>query len=167
MNKQDIQLLLAYNRWANAQILAAASRLTAEQLTRDLATSHHSVHGTLTHTLWAEWIWLMRCKGSSPKLVFDPADFPGLDSLRVKWTAVESEQQRLIDDQTDESLQTVISYTNTKGEQWKYPLGQVLQHVVNHSTYHRGQVITLLRQLGAEVVITDFLIYIDTQAQSA
>src|SRR5262245_21834506 len=127
MNKKDVQQLLAYNHWANAQILDAASCLTAEQLTRDLATRHRSVHGTLTHTLWSEWIWLMRCKGSSPKTVFDPADFPGLDSLRAKWAEVESEQQRLIDGLTDEGLQTIISYTNTKGEQWEYPLGQILQ----------------------------------------
>ena len=161
MNTKDVRLLLAYNLWANAQMLDMVSALTPEQLTRDLSASHQSVHGTLTHILAAEWIWLKRCEGSSPKALFDPKEFPGLDSLREKWAEVEQDRERLVAAQTDESLGRVVSYTNMRGEQWEYPLGQIMQHVVNHSTYHRGQVIAMLRQLGVAAVMTDFLAYID------
>ena len=167
MTKKDIQLLLAYNRWANAEILEVASRLTPQQLAEDLSTSHHSVQATLTHTLAAEWIWLMRCRGVSPKALLDPNDFAELAALRSRWAEVEQDQQNLIDEQTDESLERVIAYTNTRGEQWAYPLGQIMQHVVNHSSYHRGQVTAMLRQLGAEAVTTDYLVYIDKLAKEA
>lgn len=162
MNKKDIRLLFAYNRWANARVLDAASVLTQEQLEADLATSHRSLHGTLTHILAAEWIWLMRCKGISPGSLLDPADFPSLDSLREKMTIVEEEQRELIDGLDDQELARVIAYVNMKGERWEYPLTQIMQHMVNHSSYHRGQAVGMLRQLGAEGVQTDYLAYIDT-----
>ena len=167
MNKQDAEQLFAYNRWANSLMLATVARLTPEQLSRDLATSHQSVRATLTHILAAEWIWLERCRGVSPKAMLDPNDFPDLGALKRRWAEVEQDQQALIDGLTDESLARAIAYINTKGERWEYPLGQILQHVVNHSTYHRGQVTAMLRQLGAEVVMTDFLFYIDALAASA
>ena len=163
MNKEDIRLLLAYDRWANAELLKMASRLTPEQWTIDLSTSHHCVQATLTHILAAEWIWLKRCQGVSPKALLDPKDFPTLESLREKWAELEQGQEQLLSEETDESLARIIAYTNSKGEQWAYPLGQIMQHVVNHSSYHRGQVIGMLRQLGAEVVMTDFLAYIDVK----
>jgi len=74
---------------------------------------------------------------------------------------VDRRRQEFIHDLTDDRLDVRIGYENIKGEHWEYPLGHMLQHVVNHSTYHRGQVITMLRQLGANAVSTDFLLYFD------
>jgi uncharacterized damage-inducible protein DinB len=162
MNREDIQLQFEYNRWANAQVLDAVSSLTAEQLKMDLSSSHRSIHGTLTHILAAEWRWLTACKGAYPTALFEPDDF-GLDSLRARWAEVDQELGRFISELAEDTLSTLVSYTNLKGEQWLYPLNQILQHVVNHSTYHRGQVIAMLRQLGAEPVDTDFLVFIDTK----
>ena len=161
MNKKDIQLLYEYNRWANAQVLNVSSKLTEDQFTRDLSSSHRSVRDTLTHILAAEWVWLMRWRCVSPKALFNPADFPNLNSLRTRWAEIEREQTDFIGGVTDESLDRVIAYVNTKSEEWRYPLWQMMQHVVNHSTYHRGQVATLLRQLGAEPVPTDLLVFFD------
>jgi uncharacterized damage-inducible protein DinB len=161
MNKHDVQRLYEYNRWANSQTLESASKLTPEQFVKDLSSSHRSVRDTLTHILAAEWIWLMRWNGVSPKALLDPSDFPDLFSLRARWAEVEREQLTLINGLTGESLESVMTYVNTKGEEWKYPLWQMLQHVVNHSTYHRGQVATMLRQLGAEPVPTDLLVFFD------
>lgn len=161
MNKQDVQLLYEYNRWANAQVLAASSRLTEEQFTRDLSSGHRSVRDTLAHILAADWIWHMRWNGISPKALLDPLDFPTIGSLKAKWAVVEREQTEFVNGVTDESLARVIAYLNTKGEEWKYTLLQMMQHVVNHSSYHRGQVATMLRQLGAEPLPTDFLVFFD------
>jgi uncharacterized damage-inducible protein DinB len=161
MDMKDIKLLYEYNWWANEQMLDAVAVLSHEQFTKDLATSHVSVHGTLVHLLAAEWIWQERCKGISPKKLFDPAEFPTLESVREKLDEVKRDQRSYIDGLSDDSLESVIAYTNTKGEQWEYPIGQILQHVVNHSSYHRGQVTVMLRQLGAKAVMTDFLVYID------
>lgn len=161
MNLQDVAYLNEYNQWANAKMLDAASKLSAEQFTADLKSSHRSVRDTLAHTLAAEWIWLERWKGTSPKALLTAADFPTVDSLRTRWSQVENEYTEYIGRLKANSLGQVMAYTNTKGEQWEYPLGSMIQHVMNHSTYHRGQVTTMLRQLGAEVTPVDLLVFMD------
>ena len=163
MNTQDVEFLNEYNRWANAIMLDAASQLSSEQFTADLRSSHRSVRDTLAHILAAEWIWLERWHGTSPKSLLDPAEFPTLDSLKTRWSNVEGGYQSFIGTLSDESLEKVIAYTNTRGEVWKYPLGEMIQHVMNHSTYHRGQVTTMLRQLGAEVSPVDLLVFMDVK----
>jgi uncharacterized damage-inducible protein DinB len=161
MTKKDFQILYDYNRWANACVLEAAAKLTAEQFTRDLANSFRSVRDTLVHIMSVEWIWLRRWKGTSPKSFHDPSDFPNVEALLANWAEIETEQMDFVNSMSDESLGKMVAYVNTKGETWTYPLWQMLQHLVNHSTYHRGQITTMLRQLGAEPATTDFLVYFD------
>ena len=161
MNKNDIAYLYKYNRWANARTFDAASKLTPEQFTRDLGSSHASVRDTLAHILAAEWIWLERWNGTSPKALFEPTDFPTIESIKTRLDEVEDGIDRLTRGLTDESLDNVVAYTNTKGEEWKYTLGHMMQHLANHSSYHRGQVTTMLRQLGADVIPVDLLYYED------
>lgn len=159
-----IQELYEYNRWANARILDAASRLTPEQFTKDLRSSHRSVRDTLAHVMSVELIYFKRWLGTSPKAMLAPSDFPTISLLRARWAEVEREQADFVSNVTEESLKTTIAYVNTKGEAWSYSLWQIMVHVVNHSTYHRGQVTTMLRQLGAEPVATDFLIFYDLRS---
>jgi uncharacterized damage-inducible protein DinB len=163
MNKQDVEYVYEYNRWANARLLDAASKLTPEQYSRDLQSSHRSVRDTLAHILAAEWIWLERWKGVSPNALLIPSEFPTVESLETRWAVVEGAYAEFLNGVTDGSLATVIAYTNTRGEEWAYPLGQMLQHVMNHSSYHRGQVTTMLRQLGAEVSPVDLLVFMDVK----
>ncbi len=161
MNKSDVTYFNEYNKWANRRMLDAASKLTSEQFLADLQSSHRSVRDTLAHTLAAEWIWLERWKGTSPKALLNATDFPTHESLRERWTQVEIDYTEFFNGLSDESLETVIAYTNTKGERWEYPLGSMIQHLMNHSTYHRGQVTTMLRQLGAQVMPVDLLVFMD------
>lgn len=161
MNKNDVTYFNEYNKWANARMLDAASKLTSEQFLADLQSSHRSVRDTLAHTLAAEWIWLERWKGTSPNALFTATDFPTHESLRARWTQVETDYTEFFKGLSDEALETVIAYTNTKGERWEYPLGSMIQHLMNHSTYHRGQVTTMLRQLGAQVIPVDLLVFMD------
>jgi uncharacterized damage-inducible protein DinB len=167
MNKQDVEYLYEYNKWANAKVLDAVSRLTPEQFTKDLRSSHGSVRDTLAHNLAAEWIWLERWKGTSPKALLDPIEFPTIESLITRWAKLEEEYGTFISGITDDSLAAMVTYTNTRGEEWTYPLGRMMQHVMNHSTYHRGQVVTLLRQLGASVTPVDLLVFMDVTAVAA
>lgn len=161
MNPATIGALYRYTAWANEQVLDAASRLPPADFTRDLKSSHRSIRDTLTHTIWAEWIWLQRWKGVSPTLVFSPADFPDAECLRERFRSVSADRSAFLRDLNAETLLQVVEYTNLKGEIWRYPLWQQLHHVVNHSTYHRGQVVTMLRQLGATAPATDLLVYYD------
>lgn len=162
----DARFLLAFNRWAGEQVLTAAEELPPDAYTRDLGSSFPSVRDTLVHVLWSEWIWLERCRGRSPKTGLDPATFPTVTMVRKEWRAVQDGFVALISDPATD-LTRVVTYTNLKDEQWSYPLGQVIQHVVNHFTFHRGQLVTMLRQLGRVPPVTDFLVFADVGAPGA
>jgi uncharacterized damage-inducible protein DinB len=155
----EITELYAFNRWANGRVLGAVEALDAEQLDRDLGSSFPSVRGTLTHALGAEWIWLRRWKGTSPTGLPADWDLATLDAIRGRWAEVEREQAEFVDALGPADLERVVEYRNTKGDPFASRMGDMLRHVVNHSTYHRGQVITMLRQLGAAGVTTDFILY--------
>lgn len=162
MNTEDIRQLFEFNAWANARILDAASRLSAEDFTRPLGNSFPSVRDTLVHVLFAEWVWLRRWLGESPRRApWESSEFADVAALRAELERVERERDEFVAGLSDDELKTVVAYTNVKGQEWRYPLGRMLQHVVNHSTYHRGQVVTMLRQMGAEAPSTDLLLRLD------
>jgi len=161
---ETVRELYTFNRWAHERALAMAQGLSAEDLHRDLSASHGSVAGTLVHTMWAEWIWLRRWMGESPRVVFEAASYPTLGEIRARWDEIWAEQASFLASLTAPRLGEVVAYLNLKGERWAYPLWQQLLHVVNHGTYHRGQVVTLLRQLGKAAVMTDFLAFYDETA---
>jgi len=161
MNRHDVIYLNEYNKWANARMLDLASKLTSEQFMADLRSSHRSVRDTLAHTLAAEWIWIERWKGTSPKALLTATDFPTVESLRERWAEVEQDYTEFLKGLSEDALDNVIAYTNTRGEKWAYPLVSMIQHLMNHSTYHRGQVVTMLRQLGADVSPVDLLVFMD------
>jgi uncharacterized damage-inducible protein DinB len=94
--------------------------------------------------------------------MLDPADFPTAAAVRARWADLEREQAEFVASLTGESLRRVVRYVNLRGAAYSYPLWQMMHHVVNHSTYHRGQVVTMLRQLGATQPSTDFLIFYDS-----
>lgn len=163
MTPSQARELYAYNRWANRRLLDAAADLPREALLRDLGASHGSVWGTLCHILWGEWLWFGRWLGMRTDAV-GPLEFPDLVALRGGWQELERERHEFLEGLTPADLERAISYENPPGTRWTYTLGQMLQHVVNHSTYHRGQVAALLRQLGRVPPPTDYLIYFDELA---
>ena len=160
MTTQDIRLLFAYNRWANARTLSAAAGLSPDQLTRDLGNSFASVRDTLVHIYGAERIWLARWTGTSPTTAVAATDVPDTAALAARWKALEEEQSAFIKGLTDADLDRPIEYANLKGDRFTNPLGSLMQHLANHSTYHRGQVTTMLRQLGATPVSTDLVTFL-------
>jgi uncharacterized damage-inducible protein DinB len=167
VDADEIRLLYAYDRWANARALAAAAALPSAQLHADLGTSHRSVFGTLAHIVRAEWSWLGRWLAPAPSPGPDPLACPDLPTLQTRWAELERAQAEFLNRLTNAGLRRQVTYENPPGTPWTYPLGQMLQHVVNHSTYHRGQIITLLRQLRARVAATDFLVFIDERDAAA
>jgi len=160
-----ISELYKYNHWANQKILVAASQLDEEKFTRALGSSFSSLRDTLVHILGAEWIWLERWNRRSPRALLSVAELPTLAAITARWEQVEEARNRFLQGLSSDDLNTAISYVNPRGETWSYPLWQQLVHVVNHSSYHRGQIVTLLRQLGARPVSTDFLEYYDEKGE--
>ncbi len=161
MELERIHELYKYNAWANGKTFENSAMLTPEQLNKDLGTSYRSVKGTLVHIAGAEWIWLRRWLGTSPKALWDPNEFSSVGEIKDRWAEVEQERNEFLSHLTGKFLNEPLSYINIKGQPYSYPLWQCLLHLVNHSTYHRGQVTTLLRQLGAQAVGTDLLVYYD------
>ena len=164
MDLETIRELYGYNRWANARSLQAASTVSPADFTKEVGGSFASLRGTLAHVYGAEWIWLERWRGTSPRKLPFALDFPDVETIRSRWQDVEREQKEFLGGLDQGRLAEVISYVNLKGETFAYPLRRMLQHVVNHSTYHRGQVATLLRQLGATPLSTDLLLYDDERS---
>lgn len=156
--------LYSYNRWADQRVLAASAKLDPEKFTRAMGNSFSSVRDTLAHILAGEWIWLERWQGRFPIDLLNPADFPTVQSLETRWKIVDQDHQRFRQELTPQRLADDLAYLNRAGQRFSYPLWQQMVHVVNHSTYHRGQITTLLRQLGAEPAVTDFLVYYDEKA---
>jgi len=161
MDLGTIQELWRYNHWANERLLEAVLALTPEQFHRELGGSFPSVQATLTHILWAEWIWLERWRGHSATTRFSPADFPTTADVEERWKAIRNEQTRYVGSMDAGQLQQPLRYVNQRGESWEYPLWRQMYHLLNHSSYHRGQITHMLRQMGVQPPTTDFLKFCD------
>jgi len=159
MTAEQVRLLYDYNAWANRRALDACGVLTDEQFTRNLGSSFRSVRDTLVHILGAEWFWLERWHGRSPSALPPAEQYPNLASVRAGWTEVEGNLLRFVAGRTAEDLARVQHYRTTEGNPHSQPLWQMLQHLVNHSTYHRGQVTTMLRQMGIAPAASDLILY--------
>ena len=161
MNKQDILTLYKYNQWANAKILNAAANVSSEQFLADASYPHGGLRGTLTHTLFAQWIWRNRWEGTSPTTRLRPEEFPTFDSLRARWMEEEQLLMAFVDSLTDEKLNEVIPYKNTKGVALQQVLWKMMAHVVNHGTQHRAEAAAMLTDFGCSPGDVDMIYFLD------
>ena len=146
--KDYIQQAYTYMYWANQRYFAVAEGLTNEQLHQSQGHSWGDVHATLVHMMSSEWVWLQRWHGSTPKGHLDKAEYPTLADLKKRWGEVEAEMRAFIDDQIEQGLQSEITYTNFRGEIFRVPLWQMLAHIVNHETHHRGELAAMYALMG-------------------
>ena len=139
MNLKDYLIeLYNYNYWANKRYLTVAETLTPEQLFRKQGHSWDSVHAIFVHSMSSERMWQQRWHGENGTFL-DPKDFPTVASIREYWVEVEQNMRGFIAEQTEQSLQANITYTNPKGETFTLPLWQMLVQPPNHNTHHRGE----------------------------
>jgi uncharacterized damage-inducible protein DinB len=160
MTKDGLERLLDYTVWANHRAMRTAATLSVAEFKRDLGGSFGGVRGTLTHTLGSEWIWLERWKGVSPsRPPFDEGEFKDIVSVRERWKVVEDHRASWFASLKQDDVRKLVRYKNLAGQSFEAPLWQLVQHVANHSTYHRGQVVAFLRQLGAKPLATDMVVW--------
>ena len=149
---------IGYTAWASGLLVEAAGRLTPEELTRDFGTADKSVLGTLVHIFGADRLWLARIKGESANQFLTDADYR-LAVLQNEWPVLYGQWKEWVWGLTDESTQAELSYQDMRGNPWRAPLGQLVLHVVNHGTHHRGQVSGFLRTMGYTPPKLDLVYY--------
>jgi uncharacterized damage-inducible protein DinB len=149
MTYDDLNLLLDYNYWARDRLLEAVDALSTEQFTRDMGNSFGSVRDTIAHICDAEFIWLSRWKGQQPTGFRSSDRIPDLAAARKEWAELENGVREVVGNLGAGGVQRTFEYRDFKGAARSDVFRETLQHVVNHGSYHRGQVTTMLRQLGA------------------
>ncbi len=166
MTLADLRELYSYNTWANEEVRQSIRGLTPEIFVQDLRTSYRSIRGTVTHLASAEWIWLERWEGSSPARMLQEEQFATVEIASSRWSAIDQDISDFVNRMKESDLGTTFFFTTTEGKKLSGILWQNLQHVVNHSTYHRGQIATLLRQVGQTPQATDLIKYYRLKAAS-
>jgi uncharacterized damage-inducible protein DinB len=165
MNLSDTRHLFDYTEWANGLALDAAARLSDEDLRRDVQISHGSIFGTLLHMAGAEWIWLERWHGHSPAgkdawSLWRTESCPDLATLNHCWRDVVDRRARYISELDEPRLAVELPFKLLSGDPNSMRLVDQMQHVANHATLHRGQVVGMIRQLGIVPPSTDLLFYL-------
>jgi len=159
--------LYRYNDWANQRVLDTSARLTREQLLAGGGASFDSVRDTLVHIMGAQWVYLERWHGRSPRTLPSASDFADVDAIRKRWEAIEHDTRAFVAELSDADLARVVEYTNTQGERWAYPLWQQMIHQVNHATQHRSEAAVMLTTLGHSPGLLDLLYFVDLQAAAS
>src|SRR5436190_4741267 len=165
MNIADIKQLFDYTEWANARAMGTAAKLSEQDLRHDFGISHKSIFGTLLHMAGAEWIWLERWNGRSPAgkqawSLWTTQSCADLETLTERWRDVVDRRTRFISGLDDSRLMAELSFKLLSGDPNSMRLIDQMQHVANHATLHRGQVVGMIRQLGIDPPSTDLLFYV-------
>ncbi len=167
MQLDDIRSLFLYNSWANDRVVSVVATVPEEEYHKDLRSSHGGIHGTLVHLMGAEEIWIKRWLGERPTRIARPEEYPGFTELCAHWKEVDGRAHAFVDAlRSDEDIHRIVQYADLRGNPYAQPLGRLMQHVVNHSSYHRGQVACLLRQTGIKPVDTDLVVFYREQDAS-
>lgn len=183
MDLRDIRTLYAYNRWANDRMFSTLEKLSDQQFAVAITSSFPSIRETVFHIFFAEWLWLKRWQGKSPRSTLaDPDASPatwdtlspgGIPTMAELSTppalksfaeSIEQERRELLRTLDDGVLQAPLHFKDMAGTPYSMPLVELMQHLANHGTYHRGQVTTMLRQLGGETISLDMLYFFREQA---
>jgi uncharacterized damage-inducible protein DinB len=155
--------LFSYTEWANGRMLECARGLSEEQFTRPIVSSFPTVRETLAHIALGEWVWLQRWKGVNPTARPAWAQGATLESIEEQFQAIQHERAEFLETLTDEALGRDVAYRTFAGDPLTNGLGDLMAHLVNHGTYHRGQLTTMMRQVGAVPPATDFVsVYLQT-----
>ena len=158
--KSLLQQYAAYNLWANQKMFDCINNLSDDQINREIASSFSSIYKTVLHMWLAEDAWWQRIK-LAEHIVIAAENFKGTFSeMQQKYIGQSTLWTQWAADVSEVQVAHVFAYRNSKKEQFKQPVYEVMLHVFNHGTYHRGQLVTLLRQLGVvKIPQTDFIVF--------
>jgi len=167
----NYRFLARYNRWFNVRLYAACAGLTSEQLESDRGAFFRSIRGTLDHLAWTDVLWLGRFAlagetfpslptellGALPSVLQENVRTRTFESLTAFRDTIDAAIENWFAHMPDDAPQRTIRYGNMKGVQREHAMWQAMTHLFNHQTHHRGQITTMLTQLGIDVGVTDLI----------
>ncbi|MCD6011172.1 MAG: DinB family protein [Flavipsychrobacter sp.] len=165
------ELLLSYARynvWANKQMIDTMLQLGPDAVDKEVTSSFPSLRTTVYHIWGAEDIWLQRLQHVA-KPTWAAAGFEGsFEEACHNWEERSAQLMHYVAKMDDAALHNMLHYNDIKGNPYQRHIWEVLQHVCNHSTYHRGQLVAMLRQCGATAIPqTDFSFYLNQKQVQA
>ena len=164
MTQDELRSLFGFNAWANHRVLQSCAALTHAQFIQPAPSSFPTVRDTLHHIMGVEWLYIERLAGRYPTELLPGEKFETVGDFAGRWESIKKGLEDIVRSPDLGDTERIIEYRNMQGKHFRYPLRGLLQHVVNHSTYHRGQVATQLREIGAKPLSTDLLRYYDALA---
>lgn len=158
VSADTLRTQLDYSAWASQRLMDAAAKLSQEELARDFKTADKSVLETLVHVYAADRIWLTRVRGEQRASFIDPED-RDLAVLQKEWPRLHERWKAWMNNVSDDTVARVIAYKDTKGRDYSQPVWQIVLHLVNHGTHHRGQVSGFLRAMDHTPPPLDMIAY--------
>jgi uncharacterized damage-inducible protein DinB len=159
MNAKEMTELFDYNLWANTRLFEAATQLSTEQYLQDCKSSHGGIHGTLTHIVGAQQLWVSRWRRTPEETLLQGKDVATLLDLIAIWERVSSDTAEFLASMTDQKVREEFTITNTQGKQFVNTFQEMMLHLINHSSMHRGQVNAMIRQFGIRPPQIDLITY--------
>ena len=163
--KEHLRDMFEYVRWGDGLAIAAARTVPNDGYYRDQNISIGSIHKLMVHCMSAQWIWLCRWRGESPTRLENHEDYPTRDALEQRWPLVHSAMLDFLGLQTPKSLAREVQYKNTRGEVFSVPLGNLMLHVIDHASYHRGQLNTMIKHAGGTPAPVSYHMYSTQKAR--
>ncbi len=159
--KESLLQMARYNIWANKQFIEVLNGLDDATLDKEINSSFPTIRSTMFHMWSAEYIWLQRLQLAEHPIWIADVFKGSMEEACAEWEKTSNALFQFVERQyNDHSMEHVLHYYNTKKESFKHPVYSILQHVFNHATYHRGQLVTMLRQAGiSKIPGTDLIIY--------
>jgi uncharacterized damage-inducible protein DinB len=155
-SKDFLRDMFDYMRWGDRLMISAARSVADEQYYADQGISIGSLHKLLVHCMAAQWLWLSRWRGESPTKIESHEQYPTRDALELRWPLVHSATVDFLGLQSPQSLGRIVNYRNMKGEHFSLPLSDLMLHVLDHASYHRGQVASMIKRAGGQPAAISF-----------
>lgn len=149
-----------YNYWAHKKVLGCVQHLSPEQFIAPIDYSVGSIRNQLVHTMSYEWVYLRRMQGHKFEPMPAYEDFPTSSSVENRWQIVEAAIREYVHHLTVDALKESIAYHSANGDLQHNTREELLNHVLNHSTDHRAQILARLHLMGVPTVAQDFIYYL-------
>lgn len=146
-----------FMKWADEIVLSALAKVPADKVGADLGSSFKSMLDTLNHAYLAELVWLKRVHGTGNAQLADLTVPPDINALARAWPEVHQAWLEWAGSRGADAWNSLCTYRNAAGAEFSLPYWQIVLHVANHGSYHRGQVATMLRQSGVTPPGTDLI----------